>query len=111
MLFTLSEGYLHLLDFFYMGACMLGHVDSLRPCGPLQASLSMGFSRQKYWDLWPFPSQGIFLTQGLHPTCISSQKKEVICPVSCEGQQGLSLIPSSGPGLPLQACRQLPSRA
>ena len=55
-----------------------------------QASLSMGFSRQKYWNLLPFPSQGIFLTQGLNPTCITSQKKEVTCPVSqaCEGQQG-----------------------
>ena len=93
--------------------CVLSHVPLFVTAwtAAYQASLSMGFSRQKYWDLWPFPSQGIFLTQGLHPTCISSQKKEVICPVSCEGQQGLSLIPSSGPGLPLQACRQLPSRA
>ena len=29
-----------------------------------QASLLMGFSRQEYWSGLPFPSQGIFLTQG-----------------------------------------------
>ena len=27
---------------------------------------SMGFSRQEYWSGLPFPSQGIFLTQGLN---------------------------------------------
>ena len=26
----------------------------------------MGFSRQEYWRVWPFPSPGIFLTQGLN---------------------------------------------
>ena len=29
-----------------------------------QAPPSMGFSRQEYWNGLPFPSQGIFLTQG-----------------------------------------------
>ena len=29
-----------------------------------QAPLSMGFSRQEYWSGLPFPSAGIFLTQG-----------------------------------------------
>ena len=29
-----------------------------------QAPMSMGFSRQKYWNGLPFPSPGIFLTQG-----------------------------------------------
>ena len=32
-----------------------------------QAPLSMGFSRQEYWSGLPFPSQGIFLTQGIKP--------------------------------------------
>ena len=27
----------------------------------------MEFSRQEYWSGWPFPLQGIFLTQGLYP--------------------------------------------
>ena len=27
----------------------------------------MGFSRQEYWSGLPFPSLGIFLTQGWHP--------------------------------------------
>ena len=33
----------------------------------LQVPLSMGFSRQEYWTGLPFPSPGIFLTQGLKP--------------------------------------------
>ena len=31
-----------------------------------QASLSMEFSRQEYWSGLPFPSPGVFLTQGLN---------------------------------------------
>ena len=36
-------------------------------CNPPGPSLSMEFSRQEYWSGWPFPSPGIFLTQGLNP--------------------------------------------
>ena len=32
-----------------------------------QAPLSMGFSRQGPWSGFPFPTQGIFPTQGLNP--------------------------------------------
>ena len=32
-----------------------------------QIPLPMGFSRQKCWSGWPFPVQGIFLTQGSNP--------------------------------------------
>ena len=32
-----------------------------------QAPLSVGFSRQEYWNGLPFPSPGSFLTQGLNP--------------------------------------------
>ena len=32
-----------------------------------QVPLSMGFSRQEYWSGLPFPSPGIFLTQGSNP--------------------------------------------
>ena len=32
-----------------------------------QAPLSMGFPRQEYWSRLPFPSLGIFLTQGSSP--------------------------------------------
>ena len=31
-----------------------------------KAPLSMGFSRRQYWNGLPFPSPGIFLTQGLN---------------------------------------------
>ena len=32
-----------------------------------QAPLSMEFSRKEYWSGWPFPSRGIFPTQGSTP--------------------------------------------
>ena len=36
------------------------HMDSSQPV----ALLSMEFSRQEYWSRLPFPSPGVFLTQG-----------------------------------------------
>ena len=51
-----------------------------------QAPLSMGFSRQDYWSGLPFPSPGIFPTQGLNPGllhcrqilyCLSYSKRPV----------------------------------
>ena len=44
-------------------------VSSLQPHGlqPHQAHLSIEFSRQEYWSGLPFPSSGIFLTQGSNP--------------------------------------------
>ena len=44
--------------------------DSLWPCVwtiACQSPLPMGFSRQEYWSVLPFPPQGIFLTQGSNP--------------------------------------------
>ena len=38
----------------------------------LQASLSMGFSRQEYWNGLPCPPQKTFLTQGLNPHLLTS---------------------------------------
>ena len=35
-----------------------------------QAPLSMEFSRQEYWSGLPFPSLGIFLTQGSNPSLL-----------------------------------------
>ena len=34
---------------------------------PLQAPLSMGFSRQEYWSALPFPSQGDLPEPGIEP--------------------------------------------
>ena len=34
------------------------------------APLSMGFSRQEYWSGLPFPSQGIFPSQGSNPSLL-----------------------------------------
>ena len=40
----------------------------LQPCGRSPPGSSvMGFSRQEYWSGLPFPSPGIFLTQGSNP--------------------------------------------
>ena len=36
-----------------------------------QASLSMGFSRQDYWNGLPFPSSGDFLNPGIEPVFLT----------------------------------------
>ena len=38
-----------------------------------QAPLSIGFPRKEYWSGLPFPSPGIFLTQGLNPRLLHWQ--------------------------------------
>ena len=51
--------------------------DSLRPHGwssLTQATPSMGFSRQEYWSGLPFPSPGIFPTQGSNPGLLHSRQ-------------------------------------
>ena len=46
---------------------MLSHVSFAIPWTvACQASLTMGFPSQEYWSRWPFPSPGIFPTQGLN---------------------------------------------
>ena len=46
-------------------------VCSLRLCNPMdcspQAALSMGFSRQEYWNGLPFPSPGDLPDPGIEP--------------------------------------------
>jgi len=39
----------------------------------LQASLSMDFSRQKYWSGLPFPSPGYLLSPGMETVCPALQ--------------------------------------
>ena len=69
---------MQIIVFFYgyynlLRACM--HAKSLQSCPTLcdpmdrspQAPLSMGFSRQEYWNRLTFSFQGIFLTQGSNP--------------------------------------------
>ena len=48
-----------------------------------QAPPSMGFSRQEYWSRLPFPSPGIFLTQGSNPGLLHCRQ---------------TLLPSEPPG-------------
>ena len=53
------------------GVCarVLSHFSRVQPCATLwtvacQAPPSIGFSRQEYWNGLPFPTPGIFPTQG-----------------------------------------------
>ena len=39
----------------------------------LQGPLSMGFSRQEYWNEWPFPSPGELPDPGIEPRSPASQ--------------------------------------
>jgi len=59
-----------LTQFIYGGGGVLVTKSCLDFCNPidcsLQASLSMGFSRQEYWGGCHFLFQGIFLTQELN---------------------------------------------
>ena len=61
-----------LLNVHYLSsACVLSHFSCVQ-CFPTpwvvacQASLSMGFFRQECWSGFPFPSPGIFPTQGMN---------------------------------------------
>ena len=49
--------------------CMLCHIQLFVTPWTVaqQAPLSIGFTRQEYWSGLPFPSPGLFLTQGLNP--------------------------------------------
>ena len=56
----------------YVRACVLSHFSCARLFATLwtvarQAPLSMGFSRQELWGGLPFPTPGIFPTQGSNP--------------------------------------------
>ena len=50
-------------------ACLLSHIQLFATLWTVahQASLSMEFSRQEYWNRLPFSTPGIFPTQGLSP--------------------------------------------
>ena len=50
----------------YLCACMFSHIRLfVIPWNvSRQVPLSMGFSRQEYWSGLPFPSSGVFTTQG-----------------------------------------------
>ena len=55
-----------------------------------QAPLSMGFSRQKYWSGLPFPSPGVFQTQGLNPSLLRC--KQILHYLSRIGSLRASLV-------------------
>ena len=61
-----------------------------------QASLSMRFSRQKYWNGLPFPSPGVLLDPGINPRSSALEA---------------DALTSEPPGNPITSCRQrlLPS--
>ena len=72
-------------------ACLLSHF-SVQLFATLwtvarQASLSMRFPRQEHWSGLPFPSPGIFLTQGSNPHLPHWQASSL--PLSHEGSPKL----------------------
>ena len=65
------------------GACMhaqlLSYVRLCDPidCVPLQAPLSVGFSKQEYWSGLPFPSPGHLLNSGIEAMSLVSSALQV----------------------------------
>ena len=70
-----------------------------------QAPLSMGFSRQEYWSVWPFPSPGDLPDPGIKPWSPALQADSVLseppgAPGMCyllidNGAKSLSVVSSS----------------
>ena len=57
--------------------CVLSGFSRVRFCATLwtvarQAPLSMGFSRQEYWSVFPFPSPGGLSNPGIKPVSLMS---------------------------------------
>ena len=52
-----------------------------------QAPLSMEFSRQEYWSGLPFPTLGVFLTQGSNPGLLHCRQI-----LYCLNQQGSDFV-------------------
>ena len=51
-----------------------------------QAPLSVGFSRQEHWSCLPFPSPGVFPTQGVSThLCVSCSGRWILYPVTTVG--------------------------
>ena len=77
-------------------ACMLSHFSHVQLFATLwtvalQAPLSMGFSRQEYWNVLPCPPPGAFPDPGIAPLSLRS-------PAPKEGS-----LPLAPPGKPIQA--------
>ena len=80
-----------------MACCCLVAKSCLTLCDPWtvarQSSLSMGFSRQEYWNGLPFPSPGNFPDPGVEPRSPASadsfftseppKKSSVVCTACC----------------------------
>ena len=58
----------------HVHACVLSHVQLFATPWTVarQAPLSMGFLRQKYWSVLPFPSSGDLPNPGIAPTSPAS---------------------------------------
>ena len=71
--------------------------NSLRPHG-----LSMGFSRQEYWNGLPFPSPGDLPNPGIEPR--SQHCRQILYCLSYHGSQAgdLGSVSGAGNGYPLQ---------
>ena len=55
-----------------------------------QAPLFMGFPRQEYWSMWPFPSPGDLPDPGVEPVSPALQADSLL--LSHQGNQGNNWI-------------------
>ena len=63
----------------YVSVCVLSHFSHVQLCGTLrdaacQAPLSMGFSRQEYWNGLPCPPAGVLIDPGIEPVSLMSTR-------------------------------------
>ena len=70
-------GILHFMAFLISPLCILSHFSCVQLCVTLwtvarQAPLSMGFSRQQYWNGLPCPSPGDLPDPGIEPASLTS---------------------------------------
>ena len=83
-------GILHFMAFLISPLCILSHFSCVQLCVTLwtvarQAPLSMGFSRQQYWNGLPCPPPGYFPNPGIEPVSLAAPASEAdsspLCPL------------------------------
>ena len=75
---------------------------NLMDCSPPGSSLSMGFSRQEYWNGLPFPAPGDLFNSGIKCTCAALQVDSF--PLSHQGSPYIASVQFSSVA---QSCQTL----
>ena len=102
---ALAHVSLHWVTECYTCACVLSHFSCVRLFAALwtvtcQTTLSMGFSRQKYWSGLPCPPPGDLLDPGIEPASF-------ISPTLVVGS--LPLAPPGKPKSKVALCKKFPA--